>query len=157
MSEKNLPALKLSPGAQAIVEKLQGEVTHDKQGDDSYLRALPAELSAAAVKLNREYDSDFVAATGYLFGQATNDAMKGDKNLQSTSQSFDMLHGTTVTHKVDRHRHFPDIRNPEGPGIDKFGVLSSKVTSAAGHNAGDYKKVRDHLQELAMTALGGKK
>lgn len=157
-------APKFSPEVAAAVAKIESTITldsktgqssHPGDADDAYALTLPESLSIEHVKAVRKHDDVFVAATGHVHLSQSVAAMKSNSDLKETVATFSMVGGTKVVHKVDRERHFPDIRNPEGPGITVWGSLSSKITSTAGSNTGDLKKVRDWHKEAAMAALGG--
>ena len=115
---------------------------------------MPEELRAQSKKLH-DYSSTFYTATALAVGEASIDAMKKNKKLQTVEAAVPLEGRSTYTVMMERSKEYPKPGSKTGEKITAFGVLNTKLdTVTARSNAGGLKEVRQRLQDAALAAFG---
>ena len=99
-----------------------------------------------------DYRTTFVAASTHAFGELAVDAMKGNKKLERATCDLALDGKDTLLIAVDRHKTYPNHLG-DGKPTEKYGVVSTSMDVYAGKNAGQLKKARQSIAELALAAL----
>jgi hypothetical protein len=99
----------------------------------------------------QKHNSNLVAAFSLAVGQMGLASMKKDKKLEQVSAELPVLKDTIG---VSFQRSKEQQTAPgSGEFVSKYGVTSARYVVNAAGNRGEYKKVRNHLAELAMETL----
>lgn len=131
--------------AKTGVGKVSGDLYHDN---------LPEELTKETVQSVDKYNTSFVAAGTYAFGQIAVKAMKGHKDLSSANIEIPM--GATNKLSIDVARSKEFSNHLAGSGSDtvtKYGSVTVNYEVRAGRNGGQLKTARAMVSELATAAL----
>ena len=158
MSEEN----KVSDGVVSLAKLLKDKIKVDKdtgvgEADEGiYKDTLPEGLTMKTVEQVKRHDRDFIAAGAQVFGELAVEAMAKNKKLETAELSIGMTKMDSVGYHMDRHRQYQNHLSGDGATVDKYGILTTTYEVKGGKNAGDLKKVRLGLQELAAKKLGGK-
>lgn len=131
------------------VDKKTGVIT---AAADIYKTCLPDDMSADTVQRVRDHDTTFVAAAVKAVGDVSLPVLTKNKELESTTAVVEMLAKSHVAVDFKRVEEFPNPKE-KGTTITKYGTTKVEVHHAAGHNAGELKKVRNWLKEEAEKAL----
>ncbi len=153
---------KVSDNVTDLAKKLKDKIKVDSTtgvgtADDSiYKDTLPEGVTMKTVEAVKRHDRDFIAAGAEVFGSLAIDAMAKNKKLENASLSIPMSKDDQVSYNVDRHRQYQNHLSGDGKPVDKFGILTTTYEAKGGKNAGDLKKVRVGLQEVAAKKLATK-
>lgn len=134
------------------LDKTSGVVTAD---EDLYKKSLPSELSMDTVKAVSDYNTKFVAAGAFAFGNIAIDAMKGNKKLERVTGEVSLGHRDVANYTLDRHRTFTNHLTGGGEQVDKYAVLTTGLEIRAGKNGGQLKQARLLIAEAGAKALKG--
>ncbi len=162
MTEKANEAGKISEGVLDLAAKLKGKIKIDQatgvgEAEDTiYKDLLPEGLTLKTVEPVKRHDRDFIAAGAQVFGELAVEAMVKNKKLEEAQVSIGMTKMDNVSYHMDRHRQYPGHLTGDGKPVDKYGILTTTYEIKGGKNAGDLKKVRVELQEMAAKKLAAK-
>lgn len=155
MTVKNL---QLKPEVASLAEILKKGISVDNQTgtgtaeDSLYDSNLPESLTPEIVKSVSDYNTTFAAAGTFAIGELAVEAMSSNKNLDRVSASIAMGGKDSLNVNVDRSREFTNHLG--GGGLtEKFGVTNVSYEVVAGKNAGQLKKARMMIGELALEQL----
>ena len=162
MTEKTVEAGKVSEGVLDLAAKLKGKIKVDQatgvgEAEDTiYKDLLPEGLTLKTVEQVKRHDRDFIAASAQVFGELAIEAMTKNKKLEEAQVSIGMTKMDNVSYHMDRHRQYPGHLTGDGKPVDKYGILTTTYEIKGGKNAGDLKKVRVELQDMAAKKLAAK-
>lgn len=162
MTEKTVEAGKVSEGVLDLAAKLKGKIKVDQatgvgEAEDTiYKDLLPEGLTLKTVEQVKRHDRDFIAAGAQVFGELAIEAMTKNKKLEEAQVSIGMTKMDNVSYHMDRHRQYPGHLTGDGKPVDKYGILTTTYEIKGGKNAGDLKKVRVELQDMAAKKLAAK-
>lgn len=125
--------------------------------EDVFAKTLPDDLTMAQVNRVDEHRIVFTTASGQVFGQNMIEAMKTNPELKTGVVSIPAGSNVTISHSFDRHKVFPNPQAKEEgqpQTVDRYGVLSTKVSGTAGKNTGLHASLRQELQDAAAAAFG---
>lgn len=153
--------LKLKKETQELADALAKELKIDASGiatlpEDAYEKHLSEGLTVADIKRAHAYNARFLAASALAFGEATTDAMKKDKKLDSTTLQYQGAVGDTFTHSIKRSQEYKGVKRGDAPAepITKYAVLTTVVeVPGTTTGAGELKKIRSYLSEAAKAVL----
>lgn len=157
-SEEN----KVSDNVTDLAKKLLGKIKIDEKtgigtaDDGIYKDTLPDGISMKTVETLKRHDRDFIAAGAEVFGTLAIEAMAKNKKLEEASLSIGMSKVDSVSYHMDRHKQYQNHLSGNGAPVDKYGTLTTTYEAKGGKNAGDLKKVRVSLQEIAAKKLASK-
>lgn len=149
--------MSIKPEVLELSEALEKELiidtaTGEGKEEGLYLKHLPEGLTPEIDKAVDEYRTTFVAAGTHAFGKLAVNAMNDNSNLNSANVIFDIGHKNKLTVGVQRCAEFTK------PGTDekvvRFGAVSAKYETHGATNAGELKKVRMDIAELASGMIG---
>lgn len=155
MSSKDI---QLKPEVTALAEKLKAGITLDSTTgigsakEDLYDSNLPETLTPAIVKEVSDFNTTFVAAGAFAFGSLAVEAMAGNKNLERATVEIGMGGKDNLNLSIDRSKTFNNHLAGGGETV-KFGIVTPGYEVVAGKNAGQLKKARLLVGELAAAAL----
>lgn len=158
MSEEN----KVSEGVSALAAALKDKMKVDKTtgigepAENLYKDTLPEGLDIKTVEQVKAHDRNFIAAGAQVFGELGIEAMASNKKLTSAEINIQMSKHDNVSYHLERHRQYQNHLSGDGATVEKYGILTTTYEVKGGKNAGDLKKVRLGLQELASKKLAGK-
>lgn len=132
--------------------KLDGKTGIGAEEGNLYEANLPESITPEIVKTISDFNSTFVAAGAFAFGELAVDAMKGNKDLERASVDIAMGGKDTLSLNVDRRKTFPNHLGGGGE-TEKFGIVSASYEVIAGKNAGQLKKARTLIGEIALDSL----
>ena len=147
----------IKPVTRQLADTLKGEMSLPK--GESIIQITPeafqktlegTELTVESFKLHETHRANLIAAAGLAAGEIGLEAMKKDKKLEQVTFEMPVLKDS-ISVALQRSKEFPNAQG--GDPIQKFGVLTSKYVVDANGNKGEYKKVRQHLSNLAAEAL----
>lgn len=119
------------------------ENNQGKFSDDFYEKMLPSDIPYETVKRLHQHDSDLVAATALITGEAFISLAKKDPKLQELSVSF-KGNDKTFSHVVKREVTVGKNKT--------FAVVSSSVKSEESKGSkGELSRVRSHIQRLGAS------
>lgn len=153
---------KVSDNVTDLAKKLMDKIKVDEKTgvgtaeEGIYKDTLPEGITMKTVEAIKRHDRDFIAAGAEVFGTLAIEAMAKNKKLEEASLSIGMSKVDSVTYHVDRHRQYQNHLSGDGKPVDKFGILTTTYEAKGGKNAGDLKKVRLGLQEIAAKKLAAK-
>lgn len=161
MSKKTTEAIDTSKLKNEVIElaaKLQADMSIDNdtgtgvENADLYNKNLPETLTPEVVKEVSDYNTTFVAAGAYAFGQLSISAMSDNKKLTETNIEIKMGDKDSVSYNVLRSREF---NNSLGGGekVVKQGVITASYDVRSGKNGGQLKQARNLIGELASAAF----
>lgn len=130
---------------------LEGNV--GKPTEDFYKSVLPEDLPIETVERVSQFNTAFIAAGASAFGEMSVAAMKKNKSLEETELVVPMVGKDNVSYSVVRRRENINPQDPKGDPIVKYGVVTTKYEVHGGVNAGELKKARTSVMELAAEAL----
>lgn len=162
MTDKTVEAGKVSEGVLDLAAKLKGKIKVDQatgvgEAEDTiYKDLLPEGLTLKTVEQVKRHDRDFIAAGAQVFGELAIEAMTKNKKLEEAQVSIGMTKMDNVSYHMDRHRQYPGHLTGDGKPVDKYGILTTTYEIKGGKNAGDLKKVRVELQDMAAKKLAAK-
>ena len=162
MTDKTVEAGKVSEGVLDLAAKLKGKIKDDQatgvgEAEDTiYKDLLPEGLTLKTVEQVKRHDRDFIAAGAQVFGELAIEAMTKNKKLEEAQVSIGMTKMDNVSYHMDRHRQYPGHLTGDGKPVDKYGILTTTYEIKGGKNAGDLKKVRVELQDMAAKKLAAK-
>jgi len=157
MSSKDIT---LKPEVHELSCKLKGGMKLDKStglGEATsslYEDNLPESLTPEILKEVSDYNTTFIAAGAHAFGELAVEAMSGNKKLERATIDIPMAGKDSIGYSVERHRSYPNHLG-NGEPTEKFGIVTSNYQVQAGHNAGQLKKARLIIGELALEQLKG--
>ncbi len=149
----------IKPEVRELADKIKAQFAIDKKTgigtpvEKLYEAVLPENVTEEQVVRIRNHDTNFVAATNLAFGEESIPVLKKNKEIDSTNIHVDMLGKSHVAVEFNRKQSFPNMKEKGGDPIVKYGTVSIEVHHAAGHNAGELKKVKNFLKEEAEKAL----
>ncbi len=140
-----------------LAELIQKELKYDKDshtisGDDVYTKHIPDGLTEDIIDQVDGYNTTFIAASARAVGNIAVEHMAKSKTLDSVTAQFDMGKHNHITHEVLREKNFPNPADTGNP-ITKHGAIFSVYKVYAGRNAGELKKVRAEIEEMAKEKL----
>lgn len=138
---------------QAFKDNVVLEGSVGKPADNFYESVLPEELPIEVMKKASDFNAAFIAAGAEAFGEMSVAAMKKDKGLDETELCVPMVGKDSVSYNVARKRENINPQDPKGDPIVKYGVVTTKYEVHGGVNAGELKKSRAHVMELAAAEL----
>lgn len=158
MTEIKKPVVELKPEVVALSKIIHKAITVDgKAGtasisDGVYVANLPEGITEETVKTVSDFNTTFVAAGAYAFGQASLEAMKGSKTADRISLDIGFTGKDKVSYTIDRVKK---SHNPQDPSVEitRYGAVSASLEMRAGKNGGQFKAVRTVINELALAAL----
>ena len=162
MTDKTVEAGKVSEGVLDLAAKMKGKIKVDQatgvgEAEDTvYKDLLPEGLTLKTVEQVKRHDRDFIAAGAQVFGELAIEAMTKNKKLEEAQVSIGMTKMDNVSYHLDRHRQYPGHLTGDGKPVDKYGILTTTYEIKGGKNAGDLKKVRVELQDMAAKKLAAK-
>lgn len=162
MTDKTVEAGKVSEGVLDLAAKLKGKIKVDQatgvgEAEDTvYKDLLPEGLTLKTVEQVKRHDRDFIAAGAQVFGELAIEAMTKNKKLEEAQVSIGMTKMDNVSYYMDRHHQYPGHFTGDGKPVDKYGILTTTYEIKGGKNAGDLKKVRIELQDMAAKKLAAK-
>lgn len=119
--------------------------------DGTYVKHLPEGVSESSVRKLQDYNSEFIAAAALAVGEAGVPVLKKNKDLEKLD-----LEATTVG-KDSIGVVFARSREDRVPGTDKtvtqYGAVRATMTNYSTKPVGQFKAVKDHLNDLAEKAL----
>lgn len=157
MSEKN--EIVIDPATIEMAEKIDKNTQIDKKTgivteesrDAAYIACLPEQFTPESVIALRNHDNTFAAAAVYSSGNKSQHVLAKNKDLESTTTQLGMLGKSHISVEYHRKQEFPNPKE-KGATITKYGTTTVEVHHAAGHNAGELKKVRNWLKTEAENA-----
>lgn len=161
MSKKTTEAIDTSKLKNEVIElanKLQADMSIDNdtgagvENTDLYNKNLPETLTPEVVKEVSDYNTTFIAAGAYAFGQLSVSAMSDNKKLTETNIEIKMGDKDSVSYNVLRSKEF---NNSLGGGekVLKHGVVTASYDVRSGKNGGQLKQARSIIGEMAAAAL----
>lgn len=120
--------------------------------DDFYEKMLPSDISMETVSRIQTHNSRLLSTTGLIIGELGIKVMEENKDVSEVTARF-KAGKDTHKHTV---RRFKTVPNPKDPGVTStvYGALQSSVkVCGTNGSAGELKRVRKHLNELALSAL----
>ncbi len=155
----------MKPETVQLSEKLQqtyvkdetAGIISDPENTSTYLQNLPEGLTPEIVDQKDNYDSTYIAASLHAAGVIATDMMKSNKKLETVTGEFQMG-SNAVSHAITRRSEYraPGSASDAEP-IVKFGTATTKVEVRGAHNAGELRKARLDIGEMATEKLGRKK
>lgn len=124
----------------------------EKEPNSIFAANLPEGLTVEIDQQLSEYKTDLGAAAVYASGQLAIDAMKANKALERVTVEIGMGGKDSFTTNVDRQKAFNNHLTGSGEVI-KYGVISTGYETIAGKNAGQLKKAKVAIGELALETL----
>lgn len=121
------------------------------EGADLYNKNLPEGLTKDVVKAVSDYNTTFVAAGVQAFGELSVAAMAADKTLDKTSLELPIAHHDTLNVAVQREKTFANRLSGDGADVVKQGVTTVSIDVRGAHKAGELKKARDYINQLASS------
>lgn len=121
--------------------------------ENCFLQNLPATVTEEAVKDLEDYRTTYSSAATHAFGSLSIQALEKNADLSKTEIDLSFGVKDKLELSFDRSRSYPNTIAGNGEKIVKFGVVTAGVTMAATHNAGELKKVKNLLGQLAFDAL----
>lgn len=117
----------------------------------AYVDNLPEGVAAETVLAIDNYNTRFAAASYLAIGEAGVDFFKKHKNVNEVTASFPTVGKSKFEGVFERSSQ---VRAPGQEPTTKFGTGSMKLDFYGGSQSrGEFKKVRDHLTDLAAGAL----
>lgn len=139
-----------------LADKLAKDVKIDaKTGEATvepglYTKHLPEGVTAESIEAAEDYKTTFTAAATIAVGEAGAKAFKANKDLERIDTRIDGHAGIGFDFSQQRHEEF-EFR---GNKTEKFGGINVKIShTAANKGAGDLKKARARVSELAQELL----
>lgn len=158
MSEENKPSKEvLNLSAEMKKAMKVDKATGIGEAEESlYKNLLPEGLTMKTVTAVKDHDRDFIAAGALAFGELAIEAMSSNNKLTNASLNVPMTKLDNVSYNMERHREYKNHLTGHGAVVDKYGILTTTYEVKGGKNAGDLKKVRVDLQEMAAKKLAKK-
>jgi hypothetical protein len=120
--------------------------------EGAFVKHLPEGLTEDHVKKLGQYTTDVVAAGALAFGELAIDVMKKHKDLPRCELEVPITGKDTIGFTFDRS--YETNAAPGSPEkVTKYGRVRAEVNHYAAGNVGEFKKVKNHLAELAMKAM----
>ena len=123
------------------------------ESKELYKELLPEELTMEQVKAVSEYNTDFIAAGAYAFGQMAVNAMSKNKDLTEASVDVNMGHRDVLKLSVDREKSYRNPLGGEGATSTKYGVVTAAYEVKSGKNGGQLKTARNAINAMALDLL----
>lgn len=138
----------------ALVKAMEPDTANKsvKTTDGVYEANLPEGLTMPIVTQVSEYNTDFVAASAYAFGQVAVKAMAADKTLDQLTGTIPMAGKDAVHHTIHREKTYANALGGGDP-IVKQGVMVTTLETRAGKNGGQLKAARNEIGSLAAEAF----
>lgn len=156
-TETTLPAIKeeIIDLANALKKEFEigegGVITVPK---DLYEKTLPEGLTLADVKKVQEHNTALVAASALAVGEVGNAHFKKHKKDDRLSLEF-KAGVDSISIDYQRSKEYPNFKDPEGPKIQKYGILTAGYESQAGVGSrGQLSRVKKNLAAKAAELLG---
>lgn len=167
MTKKETPQVETKPEiSEAVLEMakaIEAELTLDNKtgivaaGEGIYEKTLPENLTIDTVKAVSTHNANFVAAGSYAVGSMAVAAMAKHKNLERVSSEIKMAGKDVLNVAVERSKDFVNHLKRDEKGEPeksiRFGVVTTGYEVRAGKNAGELKKVRSAIADMAMAKL----
>jgi hypothetical protein len=119
---------------------------------DLYSSNLPEDLTMEAVKKVSDYNTTFIAAGAYAFGNLAVNAMRDNKKLNEASIEIKMGDKDSLSLNVQRTKEFTNAL-AGGEKVVKHGVVTASYDVRSGKNGGQLKQARSVIGELASAAF----
>lgn len=157
MSKTDTNELNISADTQAIADKSKVLIKIGKNGlpevDPEFLtKVVGADKADVLAEASKIYSS-LVPGVGLAFGELATAAAKKNPDLKKIELEIPLTGKDTLSGSWTR-----SYETSAAPGssekVTKYGRLSIGVEHYNSGNVGDLKKVKSHLAELAMKALG---
>jgi len=132
-----------------VIDKKTGLVTENKS---LYEENVPEGLTVEVIEKVADYNTKFIAAGAFAFGNIAINAMASNKSLDNATATFKMIDKDSVSYNLERHKVFNNHLG-NGEAIDKYGVITTSYDVRGGKNAGQLKTARKLIAEIASSKL----
>jgi len=139
--------------SQTLKSGLETEGTEIKEKDPGslYKENIPEGLDEKIIKKVSDYNTDFIAASDLAVSELGLEMMKDDSSIERVTSTISML-SDKVSFAMDRKKTYPNHLG-DGKEVVKYGVVNVNYSVKGGKNAGQLKKVRAEINELAEKLL----
>lgn len=150
-------AIVFKPETRELADRIKKEIKIDaKTGaatvpDDLYVTLLPEGVTKETALAIDNHNTRFAAASYLALGEAGVDFFKKHKNVNEVQATFPTVGKSKFEGVFERSSQ---VRAPGQEPTTKFGTGSMKLDFyGASQSRGEFKKVRDHLTDIAASAL----
>jgi hypothetical protein len=142
----------------ALAAKIKASLTVDTQGagaaeDGLYNTLLPEGLTPDVVESVSNYNTDFIAAGTFAFGELAVETMRANAGLNEAAVEIRMGVADTLKVAVEREHTWKNPGATDGSTTTKYGVITNGYEVKSGRNGGQLKVARNQIAAMAMELL----
>jgi hypothetical protein len=135
---------------------IDGKTGQGLATEDLFNSTLPEGLTPEIAKALDNHTTNFIAGGTLAFGELAVEAMKGNKKLEAAQIEIPMVGRNAMSVSVERQQEFVNHMSEDKEKVTKFGLVKTSVDIRGAKNAGELKKARSIISDLATAAFGTK-
>lgn len=140
-----------------LAKTLKGKITIGDNGvatvkEGTYVELLPEGITEDTVKKLQAHNSHLVAAAALATGELAIDYLKKHKSVAAVELSMPTTGKDTLDITVKRDKQVTNPQTKEASTV--YGAVTAGFSIYSTRPRGELAKVKDHLADLALKALG---
>lgn len=135
---------------------IDGKTGQGLASEDLFNSTLPEGLTPEIAKALDDHTTNFIAGGTLAFGQLAVQAMQENKKLETAQIEIPMIGRNAMAVNVERQQEFVNHLSENKDKTVKFGLVKTTFELRGAKNAGELKKARGIIGDLATAAFGSK-